>query len=368
MKAWTPLVVLDTGEHEVAVCRDEEHAMLLVTAREAGAADWGAGSGIEGYAPTWMGLPGRWALGGRAPAGAARVEVRDARGEPQPAALGDGAWVATSPMWTRGSEQESVLFRDAAGAVVPRPGPAGAPVTDASTACPACGTCRWELPDAPEEMGREVRCATCGHGVRMGVFFGPGVPGTRIVPGAAVPSFEERTREALAEATFPLFTVAGGAPRVTGYGHSDSVLSRVRLTHGGDQPVPGEPWVSVETELERWAEDPGLLARDARAGLVGVLAAEQWPPVSHAAVSLWLDARRREQARTAALAPQAERDIPVDGVPHRFAVTGEDARWAAAARLELDGQPLQVVVQAAGIAPPAVALARLREAPDTLAP
>jgi hypothetical protein len=58
----------------------------------------------------------------------------------------------------------------------------------------------------------------------------------------------------------------------------------------------------------------------------------------------------------------------VDGAACPFTVAGEDTRWAASGRLELDGHPLGITVQAAGIAPAAIALARLRDPLDTLAP
>jgi len=296
-----------------------------------------------------------WIVGGRLPAGAITAWARDARGDLVEGRAAAGAWVAAVAQ-PRIARAPPVLFRDAAGAPVPR-APDGDldRVTDTAMPCPACEAVDWGC----RPSGDELVCRACGHRESVGVFYGGPVDDAEEADPAAEAAWraEHRRRELriLEGLDFPLFELddrwAGGRALGGWGGPGRDDVDRVTVRHRQDEAT----LVDVECSVGKRWED--ALEAALRSVLANVDEAP-WPDASRAAVTLWLRARERAVIARIAGATQGALTLAVDGRPQSFELLDAGAgAWAATARIG----DVAVTVAAAGTGPETIGLRRVRD-------
>ena len=348
------------------------------------------GTRLEGYQPSVEGLLGpRTAQAGRLPPGAVGAEVVDDLGERRRAAAGDGAWVIVLEQPTEG-QPSPVRFFDPRGETVARPIPDGwrrTPVADAGEPCPACGASTWDevepldesrgmhaaglpdaeppavLPDLDWQPNPFVRCRTCGYEEPASTWFGPAV-GTDAEPADAarlardlVDQHDRAARQALSGIDFMVYVPEGLEVAVNGWGGYPGV-DRVTVTHSGADGAE----LSVETSHHTvvYAGEPDLVLETLE-GLLRPAPGDFPRAASQAAMTLWLEARERENRRERRLLMAGveveRRPLVVDGAAEPFAFAATAGRWAAVRRV---GE-LMVVVSATGVAVDDVRLVRVAD-------
>jgi hypothetical protein len=369
---WVPLLTLDHEDGTAAVFRDADGRHWLSSASH-------GGTGLEGYEPALEGLEGdAVVVGGLMPPGATEALFRDSRGEMRTAVAGGGAWLAYIDDHDMFAET-AALFRDAEGAVVRRPPPAGArsePIPDANVDCPACGaseweriawTHRWEEEDLDEERS-ELRCVRCGHGTEEGAVSIAGIEvegdGEPVDEPRIPPEWLERqeraARDTFERAAFPIYGLGAGweGPRMWGGSSWDSQgIKTVSLCHG-DLNARG-PRIDVETVApdEDWRTSRDLCLDALSSKLMDGPGQQLSTESSTAAISLSFTARHREVSERAARAQSATVEIRVDGAALPFYAVSEGDVWAACGAVE----GARVVVSAVGVGRDEVELATVTD-------
>ena len=295
------LVSVATGGGITGVLRDEDGAVWL-----SWRIDGLGGPRLDDYRPSHMGLDDdRTLIGGRLVAGAVGAEVVDDAGRRIAAAVGGGAWVAVleqpvrgpiAPAWCWDAERRPLA------AALPADWPRTR-VADASEPCPACGGTIWDqvtatddsrgmrgtgsAPSAPPPVvdhyhGMEptpfVVCCACGHEESIGAL----VRMTRASDADAVEAtrrqeqarrkIQQRQRETLEKAVFPVYADRGSMGVMCGSGRSGAVTDSVKVRHRARADQTG-PAVQIETsraaghhnseyadacdQLERWLRARG---------------------------------------------------------------------------------------------------------------
>lgn len=357
---WTVDTVLIRLEEGAGVVRKPD-GMTLVT----GDVDQGWGTYLRRELPyqpesTWLDAD-RSVVGGLLAPGVASVEVIDDRGSRTAASIGDGAYAAIIRQPNCGYEPV-VCWRDAGGALVRRPLPAGYPsarVTDSEEPCPACGAVDYDEctptqtwrggrcpPDGTTIPNPIVVCRVCGHWEPEPTFYAPLGDSDRAEDEA-----ERETRLArdrvhrwyaglmtLRAATFPLYAADGWPARLGGSGsHGDqqmSVIIRHRDAPDMDPFDTSPAQIDVTTSNERSTRDAEItLARQAlEMWLHNDGTRSRWPQASHAAITLWQRAREREISARVLSADRSEQMLAIDGVREPFLTLTTAAGWVAVRR------------------------------------
>lgn len=352
MSEWQTLVSTDYEGGTAAVSRDEDGDPVLM-----GDVKWRCGTVLDDFRGA-IAIPteDRTVQGGLLPPGASGAEVVDDRGVRNPAAAANGAWVVV--LGQTSHDTSPVRFYDAVGSTVATPLPEGwrrTPVEDAEDPCPACGTCAWDElhpldgsrgtggTDGPcEELTPFVFCRECGHEESIGTFYGAMAP-EDVDPEEVARRVREhelerqtKAREALGTASFRIYAAAGWPAEATGWGWGmrwPEDLHSIRISHGAWNEQSGAT-LTVETEVEEELIDSELAeARHLLEVNLGETIGD-WPDLSEAALTIWLEARDRERRRIAADAIPELRLVDVDEEPREFLVVQADARWAAVSRLD----------------------------------
>lgn len=372
---WVPVLTLEHERGSTSIFRDaRDRHWLGVETHD--------GTLIESHDPVLIGLDDdAVVVGGVLPPGATEALCRDGRGEMRPARTGSGAWIVCLEEHDMFLEI-AALFRDASGALVPRPLPDGATIeggVDADEACPACAarewqrvrwTQRWE-DEGLEEERSGLRCVSCGQpasdegfvAIAIGETTDEAEDGDAAVAAEPPPEWLERTkregRGAFRKAKFAVYGVASweGPRFYSGSSRSGRRLTSVSLRHG-DLYARG-PYVDVETSAraEDWRSDREL-CRDALASML-LSGSSAAPGVerSHSAMSLWFAGREREHRERAARAAAATTEIAVDGEPVPFYMLADEGRWTACGRVGA----VRIVVSAADVPATAVELATITD-------
>jgi hypothetical protein len=311
--------------------------------------------------------------------GAEAVEVRGPV-EPRDVVTAGGHYLAMLPF--AATEQEVlVAFRDAAGRVIRHDEPGELErgrIEDADAPCGACGGREWDYvehrsgPGSSHTRVRTVVCATCGH--RVG---GHQLVGRRRrsaehdafdydspFPEDAAPA------EIVDGMPFAVYGVAnaGGTRRLRSHGSEgdrprDCSLSYRRRAGGKKTSVV----VESGPEVHRGVDDEYR----ARSALQSAIASRDWSDTvdlggSFDAMTVRVNARRRDASGRAARAPARACTIAVDGEPRQFTRVDDAETGFWAATTTLDGRELTVT--AVGIAPDELELARVTDAAAYLGP
>jgi hypothetical protein len=328
--------------------------------------DEGGHSSIEG-----LGLD-LTVQGGVLPPGAASAQVIDDAGHRHEATAASGVWVVV--LEQRSHRPSPVHYLDDAGESVRPPLPAGwrvEPVSDARESCPVCSCLRWEkvtptdagargaveLPGGGMEPSPVLVCAVCGHEEQMPTFIGLSTGGEdwEDVEGDVEPLLGRAgAAAAVSGVDFPVYSVAGWEPKLTGIGSVGAVVTDIDIAHGMPE---SERWLTVSTVRERAMDSGAAIAREALQ-LTLRTRDEPWPDdLSEAALTLWLRSRERELRQAAAAAPTERVALTVEGSPVEFELVRSGEDWAAAARLADD--ELGVTISARGVDPSGIALERI---------
>lgn len=367
------LVELEHKQGVAAVIRDDDGEVWLTN-------DVGSdfATGILDQRPEIQVLEGELTLqGGLLPQGAVGAEVVDDAGRRQKASAANGAWLVLLAQASR--EPAPVRYFDSTGEsvapVLPEEWPRS-PVADAGEECPACGAHGWDEVKAVDDShgmvgtngGEEPQpflvCRACGHEVEMGTFLrleaAEGLDPDEVERRRQ--AFEERrrreAREALANASFPIYAAVGWSVEVSGWGGGmrPEDIHSIRLSHGEWREESG-PELHVETELEERAFESDLtLAREALESSL-FKTTGSWPNLSEAALTSWLDTQKREHRRLAAEAEPQSRPIDVDDRPQEFVVLEAGPRWVAVARRHA----AVITLSATDVAPETVQLQTVRD-------
>lgn len=302
---------------------------------------------------------GRSVVGGLLPPGAVSVEVVDGRGMRFMASVGNGAYAAVLSQ-PNDRLEPIVCCRDRAGAPVPRPLPVDYPsvrVTDTAELCPACGAVDYEerVPTEPWRGGRPgpdgtkipnpiVICRICGHKEQEGTFYAPSAAAADAEDAAARQARAAETRlqrwcsdlMTLRATTFPIYAAEDWPAQIGGGGSPGDQQTSVTILHHDTRdvdPCPRvRPRIEVTTSIERSRRDDELCK--ARESLEPWLANDgshsRWPIASHAAITLWLAARRRDVQGGVLAAERSLQLINIDGTPQPFlTLTAPVGRWVA---------------------------------------
>jgi hypothetical protein len=305
----------------------------------------------------------RSVVGGLLPPGAVSAEVVDDLGRRVEATIGGhGAYAAIVAQPNDGVDP-IVCCRDATGRPVRRP-LAGEyrsePVTDAEEPCPACGAIAY-AEYTPTEQWRGGRpgpgdvvipnpvvvCCECGHEAPEGTFFGASASDdgedeaerqariARAQAEARVQQWYARTM-LLRGATFPIYAADGWPARIGGSGSSGDVLTAITIAHDTASSLDDDAGplrrLQVTTSIDAFQLSHEL--RHAREALE-VWAGNQQPQMSwdgrsHAAITLWLAARRRHSRGLVVAAERTQQSITLDGVPQLFLIlTTSTDSWVA---------------------------------------
>lgn len=358
----TPLLAAAHAGGTSVLFRGEDDDLIVV----ADLAD-GSGMGLEGDVDG-CGKGEAWFVGGTLPERVAAVHVRD----------GD-AWVRAliSPderVWLAviRAEQEIVRFEDAAGEIVSRPRPEAlvgtSSITDAWTACPACGACAWEHirreehwpdyaddPEFPDPWVEEAaRCVRCGHRVL----------------GVSEPDGDEEE--------LPQDTVADG-----GFAWLEELLAAGRLVYelenwAGDRRLAGvfgyvpegEPPNHVVLEFSDGGRRVSIVTLHVpsvgdEGPVVTVSIGDDEPefapdPARSALANALAEVLFYDELTAAAVeSPEREIRLELDGSPVEFLVGERDDGWVAHAQ---PAHGVSVAIEGHGVAPETCALRSVRDA------
>jgi hypothetical protein len=352
------LVSVRTHEGIAGVVRDEVGAVWL-----SWRIDGLGGPRLDDYRPSHMGLADdRTLIGGRLVPGAVGAEVVDDSGRRIAAAVGGGVWVAVLEQPVRGPIAPAWCW-DAERRPLAAPLPADWPrtrVSDASEPCPACGRTVWDqvtatdnsrgmrgtgrAPSTPPPVVEHyhrmeptpfVVCCACGHEesigalIRMTSAFDADAVGNERQHEQARRKIQERQRETLDRAGFPVYADRSSTAVMCGSGTSDGITESVKVRHGprGDQAGPSlqietshaachhhSEYADAYEELERWLPAPG---------------ADLPPDRSDAGLTIAWRTSDRERRRMAASADRDEVLIRVDGIAEPFTCVQSGEHWAA---------------------------------------
>lgn len=285
-------------------------------------------------------------VGGLLPPGAVSAEAVDDRGIRVEAEVGAGAYAALIEQPIDGYEP-IVCCRDAAGRPVQRPRAADYPserVSDTREPCPACRESDWDeyqpfedwrgggsSNGGPYSKSPIVACRACGHEQPEGTFMS-----TRTEPAASESKEQRAARVAriraelrkqhwlndrliLRAADFPIYQADGWSVKLGGSGSHSDILTEITVHHyerADAHPLDGDkPVITVVTRHEpelRFSET--RVARQALENFVRRTAHyEDWPEGSHAAITLFLEARRRATAGLILAAEHSEQTMVIEG-------------------------------------------------------
>ncbi len=374
---WTVLTSVAGG---AGVVRRADGTMLVTDDVSSG----GSGTFLrddDPYQPEKTGLDAEHSVvGGRLPPGAVSVEAVDDRGTRVAASVGDGAYAAVLAQPNDG-DSPVICCRDTAGAPVRRPLPADYPcerVTDATDPCPACGAVDYDecVPTEAWRGGQVnaegtttpnpiVVCLVCGHQEQEGTFYAGFDAGAadaedeaareaRIARGRA----EERLQRwysdtmTIRAVTFPIYAADGWPAQICGSGTRGDAQISIKVCHHAapeaDLFQAGPPPLEVTTTHDpQWPSDELGQARQALRTRAD-WDPSPWPDASHAALTLWLRARRRKARALVLDAERSEHLITVDGTPEPFLrLTAPAGEWVAVRR----HSDLVITVAAGGLDP-----------------
>jgi hypothetical protein len=310
----------------------------------------------------------RCVVGGLLPPGAVSAEVVDDRRARVVAATAEGAYIAMLEQ-PDDPYEPVVCCRDAAGRPVRRPLAGEYPsvaVTDAQDPCPACGATDFEEYRPFEEWrGGEVQldgatspspvvsCRVCGHEEQEGIFVtapdSPDRPDRPVPPAERLARVRAMRREHMWQAVapglqvtdFPIYAADGWPAQLSGCGtEDDGRLTEVKLLHfeteDADASTGARPRLAVTTTLnDPLDQGPLREARQALQSWVGIVAgARSHMPrgISHAAIALWIAARRRERHTAVLGGLQSEQIITIDDTPTPvLMLAASDHSWVAVA-------------------------------------
>jgi hypothetical protein len=332
-------VLIELPGGEGIVRRDDGEIVLAYDVT----GDWGQPlQPHDSYQPIRIGLSdNRTLVGGLLPPGAVSVEVVEATGVRKAAAVGGGSYAV---IFEGGEHSEPALgYRDAAGAFVPRPMPAGyprQPVTDAEEPCPVCGAVQYDeyFPTEEWRAGQRtegadtfvasplVVCRVCGHQEQAGAMF-------RMGQADNVDENEERMARIRAEqaaerwysdkitlmaVTFPVYAAEGWPAWIKGSGSHGDDLTRLVIAHADTLPdsmFVERPRIEITTSIDPYQPGELAVARDPFAS--GVEADANRRPadgLSDAALTLWFRAVRRRRVAGSQETPVSKTEITIDGV------------------------------------------------------
>ena len=308
----------------------------------------------------------RCVVGGLLPPGASSVEAVDDRGVRIPAAVAHGAYVAVLQQPDDGSDP-IICCRDADGRPVRPPRAAdyaSVAVLDAQEPCPACGAIDFEeyrpiedwrggevLPDGTTVPRPVVRCRMCGHEEAEGMFVrvtsGPATVEKAPTRAELIVRAQAMRREHMWRAVasgvqnqgFPIYGAEGWRAQLSGCGSQDDgrltyvtvhhyptedaglslgTYPRLAVTTKRDDPRDSGPLGEARRTLRGWVRPKGdrKPTRDA----------------SHAASTLWHNARSRAQNAAVLDAVRSERTITIDGhLMTALMLAAAPGRWVAVA-------------------------------------
>jgi hypothetical protein len=268
----------------------------------------------------------------------------DDRGTRVAAAVAEGAYVALLEQPLDGHEP-IVCCRAANGDPVRRPRAADYPsvrVTDAQEPCPACGAIDYDLYTPFEEWrgGRRdpnrtmvpnsvVSRRVCGHEEPEGTFMRTRSQPDESEDEATLAARIARARKrrwlsdamTLRAARFPIYGADGWPARVVGSGSRGDELTEIKIHHyenpDGDPYAGDQPRIEITTQRDELHHSGPL--GEARQTLESWIqrgsGAARWPDAPHAAITLWLEARRRERRAAVLGAIRSEQLITIDGAP-----------------------------------------------------
>jgi hypothetical protein len=306
-------------------------------------------------------------VGGLLPPSAVSAEVVDDRADRVVATVAEGAYAALLNQPLEPYET-IVCCRDADGTPVRRPWAQEYPsvrVTGTQEPCPACGAVdcdeytpfeEWRGghggPDGTTIPNPVVSCRVCGHEEPEGDFISapsrPAEPIDEATRAARIARARAQSRKrkwhwgasAFREARFPVYGVEGWPGRVVGSGSDDDgELTEISIyyyeTPDAD-PTEGDlPRLAVVTKRGE-LNGGGEALREARQTLQGWIGRTtgraRMPQASHAAITLWINARRRERRAEALGSGRSEQLITIDGEPTKtlmLSATRND--WAGVA-------------------------------------
>lgn len=296
-----------------------------------------------------MGLrDGQMLAGGHAPPASATAYVTTTSGQRVAATVGSGFWLVVLEQPARADLDLPVCFHDEDGQLIAPDLPGHWQrelIEDADEPCPACTAAPGWLMVTPGRDDPVAVCAACGHQETLGCWFGAdSTPqAARPQPDWAEEFHRREVAPMLATIDFAIYTPAGLPVSLGGWGGDARRTDRVTIVYENTGVR-----VAVETAAGRdhgFADD----AEHARDALEAALDNEPqaWPDRSPPALSLWLNARQRLFARTAARAQQSDRRLAIAGQPTTFTALDAQDCWSAVGRVD----DLTITISARGVLP-----------------